>query len=98
VRLLHASGAQVVEDDLHEIAHGAVVAVGIAHAVDQLVVLVHAQHTVRRQAFDRERAGHAHFLPVVIGFVVEIFELGLGRDGGVDLALAGDARVPPAGV
>ena len=38
------------------------------------------------------------FLLSVVGLVVEVLELGLGGDGGVDLLLPGDARLPPVGV
>ena len=50
---------------------------------------------MRREAFDRERPGDADAVIVEIGLVVEIFEFGLGGDRGVDLLLAGDARLPP---
>ena len=46
---------------------------------------------MRREALDRERPGDADLPLVFVGFVVEVFELGLGGDGGVDLLLAGDA-------
>ena len=67
-------------------------------AVDQFVVLIHAQHAVRAEALDGERTGHADLLLVLVGLVVEVFELGLGGDGRVDLLLPGDARLPPFGV
>ena len=38
------------------------------------------------------------FFLSVVGLVVEVFELGLGGDGGVDLLLPGDAGLPPVGV
>ncbi len=45
------------------------------------------------EALDREGAGDA--LRVVrVGPVVEVFDVRLGRDGGVDLRLAGDAGLP----
>ena len=66
--------------------------------VDQLVVLIHAEHAVGAEAFDGEGPGHADFLLVLVGLVVEVFKLGLGGDGGVDLLLPGDARLPPVGV
>ena len=65
--------------------------------VDQLV-LARRQHAVRRQALDGERAGDADAGIVVIGLVVEIFDVGARGDGGVDLLLPGDARLPPFGV
>jgi hypothetical protein len=66
--------------------------------VDQFVVLVDAEHAVRAQALDGERAGDADLLLVLVGLVVEELELGLRGDRGVDLLLARDARGPPIGV
>ena len=56
------------------------------------------QHAMRRQALDRERPGDADAGVVGVGLVVEIFDIGARGDRGVDLALAGDARLPPFGV
>jgi hypothetical protein len=53
---------------------------------------------MRRQAFDYDGTGHAHAGFVVIGAVVEQFDIGGLGDGGVDLLLAGDASFPPFGV
>ena len=66
--------------------------------VDQLVVLIHAQHAMGAKALDGEGTGHADLLLVVVGLVVEVFKLGLGGDGGVDLLLPGDAGLPPVSV
>ena len=98
VRLLHAGGLEVFQDHLREGLLGAVLGARLLQRVDQLVVLVHAEHAVRAKALDRERAGDADLLLVRVGLVVEVFELGLGGDGGVDLLLPGDARLPPVGV
>ena len=57
-----------------------------------------ASDAVRRQALDGERPGDPHALLVLVGLVVEVLEVGLGRDGGVDLLLPRDARLPPVGV
>jgi len=46
-----------------------------------------AQHSVRRKTFDREGTGHADFLLVIVGFVIEVLELRLGGDGGVNFLL-----------
>ena len=73
-------------------------ALGGGQCVDQLVVLIDAQHPVGRQALDGEGPGDADLGIVGIGLVVEIFELGLGGDGGIDLLLAGDAAFPPVAV
>ena len=51
-----------------------------------------------RETFDGERPGDANLLLVLVGLVVEEFELGLGSDGGVDFLLPGDARLPPVGM
>jgi hypothetical protein len=53
---------------------------------------------MRRQALDRERAGDTDARIVGIRLVVEILELGLGVDRGVDLLLARDPRRPPFGM
>jgi hypothetical protein len=70
----------------------------LIEGVDQLVVLIHAQHAVRAERFDGEWAGHTHRFLVLVGFVVEVLELGLGGDRGVDFLLPGDAGLPPVGV
>ena len=98
VRLLHAGGLQVLQDHLGEGLLRSVFGAVFLEAVDQFVVLIHAQHAVGAEAFDGERTGHADLLLVVVGLVVEVFELGLGGDGGVDLLLSGDAGLPPVGV
>ncbi len=95
VRLLHAGGLEVLQDHLVE-TH----AVSLLHGerIDQLVVLIHAEHAVGREALDGERARNADLLLVVVGLVVEVLEFGLGGDGGVDLLLPGNACLPPVGV
>ena len=67
-------------------------------AVDQLVVLIHAEHAVGAEALDGEGTGDADFLFVVVGLVVEVFKFGLGGDGGVNFLLPGDAGLPPVGM
>ena len=91
VRLLHAGGLEVLQDHLGEVCVVASSALRFARGVDQFVVLVHAKHAMGREALDGERPGHADLLLVLVGLVVEVFELGLGGDGGVDLLLPGDA-------
>ncbi len=98
VRLLHAGGLEVLQDHLGEGLLGAVFGTAFPHGVDQSVVLIHAEHAVRTEALHGEGAGHADFLLVVVGLVVEIFKLSLGGDGGVDLLLPGNAGLPPVGV
>ena len=62
----------------------------------ELVVLVHRQHPVRRQALDREGASDADARVVDIGFVVEIFVVSPWRRWRRRwLFLACDARLPP---
>ena len=53
---------------------------------------------MRTQALHGERTGHAHLLVIGVGLVVEVFKLGLGGDGLVDLLLPGDAGLPPVGM
>ena len=67
-------------------------------AVGQFIVLIHAEHAVGAEALHGEGTGHADLLLVVVGLVVEVFKLGLGGDGLVDLLLPGDAGLPPVGV
>ena len=62
--------------------------------LDQLAVLVHGLRPVRRQALDGEGPCDADALLVLVGLVVEVFEIGLGGDGGVDLLLPGNADLP----
>jgi hypothetical protein len=66
--------------------------------VDQLIVLIDAEHAVRTQGFHRERAGHSHFALVLVGPIVEVLELRLSGDGLVDLLLTRDPGGPPGGV
>ena len=55
---------------------------------------VHAEHAVRAETLHGEGTGHADFLLVLVGLVVEVFKLGLGGDGLVDLLLTRYSRVP----
>ncbi len=96
--LLDAGGFEVFQDHLGKRLLGAVVSAGFGDAINQFVVLVHAEHAVRGKALDGERPGHANYLLVVVGLVVEVFELGLGGDRRIDLTLAGDALFPPLGM
>jgi hypothetical protein len=97
VGLLHAGGLEVFEDELGEVGCVVVTAWRLA-GVDQLVVGTDGEDAVGREAFDGERPGDADGLLVLIGLVVEVLEVGLGGDGGVDFLLAGDALFPPFGV
>ena len=45
-----------------------------------LATSAHAQHAVWAEALDGEGAGHAHPLLVLVGLVVQVLALGLGRD------------------
>ena len=98
VRLLHAGRLEIFQDHLDEVPLVAVRRLCVHRGVDQFVVLIHGQHAVRRQALHGERPGHADLLLVLVGLVVEVFELGFGGDGRVDLLLPGDALLPPLGV
>ena len=98
VRLLHARRPEVLQDHVGEVRGLAVAELLVGEGGEELVVLVHRQHPVRRQALHREGAGDADARVVGIGLVVEIFVVRLGGDGGVDLLLPGDARLPPLGM
>ena len=54
-----------------------------------------AEDAVRREALNCERSGDAHLAVVGVGLVVEVLEVRLRGDRGVDLALACDALFPP---
>jgi hypothetical protein len=81
-----------------EVPNPSIAVPGIGYAVDQFVILIHAQDAVGREALDGERPGDADRLSILIGFVIEVLELGLGGDGGVDLLLPGNPLPPPVGV
>ena len=98
VRLLHAGCPEVLQDHFGEVRGLAVAELLVGEGREELVVLVHRQHPVRRQALDREGAGDADARVVDIGLVVEIFVVRLGGDGGVDCRLPGDAGLPPFGM
>jgi hypothetical protein len=53
---------------------------------------------MRRETLDRERACDPDAGIVGVGLVVQVFELGLGSDRGVDLLLTIYPRFPPLGV
>ena len=53
---------------------------------------------MRRQAFHRERTGDAGAGAVLIRTVVQKFDVGAARDGGVDFPLPLDPRRPPSGM
>ena len=102
VRLLDAGEAEVFEDDGGEVGRageaGFAFVLGDLPAVNDVVVFVHGEDAMGRDAFDGEGTGDADLGLVVVGFVVEKFKLGLGGDGGVYFLLAGDAGFPPGGV
>ena len=86
------------KDDAREVLRLPVAEPRLRHVVDKLVVLVNVEDAVRRDALHRKGTGDADLPPVLVGLVVEVLEVGLGCDGGVDLLLAGDAGLPPLGV
>ena len=98
VRLLHAGGPEIFEDDAREVLRLPVAEPRLRHVVDKLIIFVDSEDTVRRDALHREGAGDADLPPILVGLVVQVLEVGLGVDGGVDLLLAGDAGLPPPGV
>lgn len=99
--LLHSGGFEVFENDLDEVAFFTVARALIADfagvGVDEFVVFVHAQHAVGGETFDGEGTGDADLFLVLIGLVVEILEVGLGGDGGINGLLTGDAGLPEPG-
>ena len=90
VRLLDAGGFEMVQDHLGEVLLFAVPEPGLGDVVDEFVVFINAQQTVRRQALYGEGAGDADLFFVLVGLVVEVFVVGLGGDGGVYFALTRD--------
>ncbi len=94
MRLLYAGGLEVFQNHLGEVMLFAVPGFRFCHAVDQFVVFVHGQHAVRRKTFDRKRPGNPDLFLILIGFVVEIFVVGLGRDGGINFLLPSNPLLP----
>ena len=70
VRLLNACDLEVLQDRGHEVRFLSVAVGGLSHAVDQLVVLIHAQYAVGRDALDSERLGDTDFLVVLVRLVI----------------------------
>ena len=97
MRLLDAGGFEVLQDYGSEILSFAVAEFRVGEVINQFVVLVNPQHAVRRQALHGEGSRHAHLFLVVVGFIVEVFILGFGGDGGVNCFLTGDAPFPESG-
>jgi hypothetical protein len=95
VRLLDACCLDVLQDHLDEIPFVAVLRIRV---VDQLVILVNSQHTVRREALDRERPGHADLALILVRHVIEVFRISLGSNRCVNFRLAQNTLPPPLGV
>ena len=53
---------------------------------------------MRREALDGKRPGDADLSLIVVWLVVEVFEVRLGGNGGVNFFLTRDALLPPFGV
>jgi len=100
VRLLNAGGLEVLHDHLGEGLLNSIFVAAFLNLqwVDQIVVLINAQHAVGAEALHGEGTGHADLLLIVIWFIVEIFKFGPGSDGFVDLLLPGYAGLPPVGM
>ena len=103
--LVHAGAAEMGEHHLAEIdfkhvgrrrGTGGDRAGGCEFSAER--ILAGGDDTMRRQAFDREGAGHTHLALVLIGAVVEQFDIGGAGDRGVDLFLPGNAAFPPVGM
>ena len=97
VCLLHARGLQVLQDHGREVLL-AVSGLALGEVVDQFVVFTDTERAVRRKALNGERTGDADDAPILVGLVVQVFEVRLRGDGCVNLLLTGDARVPPLAV
>ncbi len=80
MRLLHAGGFQVFQDHLGEGLFGLEFGAALLQRVDQFVVLIHAEHAVGAKALYCERACDADLLFVLVGLIVEVFELRLPGD------------------
>jgi hypothetical protein len=62
-----------------------------ASSVDQLVVLVDVEHRCGERLSTVNGPATRTLEVILVGLVVEVLEVGLGGDGGVDLLLPGDA-------
>ena len=71
---------QVLEDDAREVLGLAVVPPVLCRVVDEFVVLVDAEDAVGRNALDREGTCDPDGLPVFVGPVIEVLEVGLLGD------------------
>ena len=97
MRLLDARRVQVLQDHGREVLLPVVAGLGLGEVVDEFVILVDAERAVRGQALDRERAGDADDAPILVGLVVQVLEVRLGGDGGVDLLSAARCAPPTSG-
>ena len=95
MRLLDARGLEVLQDHPSKILVFTVTELGFGNIVNEFVVLINPQQSVGRKAVYRKRACDTNFLFVMVRFVVEILEIGLGGDGSIDPLLPGDALLPP---
>ena len=97
-RLLDARGLEVFQNHLHEVLLLPIANSVLRSRVDQFVVLTDVQDAVRGQTFHREWSGDPYRPLILVGLVVEVFVVGIGGDGVVDLFLPGDTLFPPIGV
>ena len=79
MRLLYAGDLEVFQDHLGEGLLGAVFGTVFLQSVNQLVVLIHAEHAVGAEALNSEGTGDTNLSLVLVGFVVEINWLSLYR-------------------
>ncbi|MCB1317821.1 MAG: hypothetical protein KDK27_17770 [Leptospiraceae bacterium] len=92
--LLDAGHFQVFQNHAYKI-HFIIAATGGICRVDQLIVFIHAEHAMRREAFHGKGAGNPNLFVVLIRFIVEVFVIRFGGDGRIDFLLAADAVLPP---
>ena len=99
VRLLHAGGLEVLQDHLRETTAWRRIRrrPPCSASISSSFSSTPSTRCGLRLSTVNGPATRTFFLSVV-GLVVEVLELGLGGDGGVDLLLPGDAGLPPVGV
>ena len=94
----HPDCRATLQDHGREVLLPVIAGLALGEMVDEFVILVDAERAVRRQALHRERSGDPDDAPILVGLVVQVLVVRLGGDGGIDLFLTRNARLPPAAV